>query len=287
MKQKLETKAPAPQPTALAPLRIDQFERREVIDAIKQTVCRGATDAQLRVFMEVCRATGLNPFIKGEIWYVAEKGIIMAGRDGYLRIANEHPAFDGMETRVERDERGVPIKAVCTVWRKDRDHPTISEAYYSEYKKASPVWQQYPSAMISKVAETLALKRSFAINGVVTEEEVGHEPAQEKPQPDPARQVSELEAIQAGMRDRASIGDALHSLLDDLAGKIGNEAAQTEFRGLLSRYGVETWEGLRTQKTARKFAGELFALVEQAAAAAPTEADPELFEQEREAPYAE
>jgi hypothetical protein len=32
----------------------------------------------------------------------------------------------------------------------------------------------------------LALKRSFAINGVVTEEEVGHdEPVQEKPQPKP------------------------------------------------------------------------------------------------------
>jgi hypothetical protein len=37
--------------------------------------------------------------------------------------------------------------------------------------------------MISKVAETLALKRSFAINGVVTEEEIGRdEPAQEKPE---------------------------------------------------------------------------------------------------------
>jgi phage recombination protein Bet len=183
MKQKSEAQAAAPQPAALAPRRIDQFERREVIEAIKQTVCRGATDAQLRLFMEVCKATGLNPFIKGEIWYVAEKGIIMAGRDGYLRVANEHPAFDGMETRVERDERDVPIKAVCTVWRKDRRHPTISEAYYSEYKKTSSVWQQYPSAMISKVAETLALKRSFAINGTVTEEEIGYdEPVQEKSQ---------------------------------------------------------------------------------------------------------
>ena len=190
MSKPSETKAAAPQPTALVSRRIDQFEGREVMDAIKQTVCRGATDAQLRVFMEVCRATGLNPFIKGEIWYVAEKGIIMAGRDGYLRIANEHPAFDGMETRVERDERGVPIKAVCTVWRKDRNHPTVSEAYYSEYKKASPVWQQYPSAMISKVAEMLALKRSFAINGVVTEEEIGHdEPAQGKPQAKPGPPV--------------------------------------------------------------------------------------------------
>lgn len=151
----------------------DKFDQRDMIDAIKQTVAKGATDAQLRMFIEVCRSTGLNPFLKGEIWYVAEKGIIMAGRDGYLRVANENPNFDGMETRVERTEAGVPIKAVCTVWRKDRGHPVIAEAFYNEYRGAGPVWSKYPSAMISKVAEVLALKRSFAINGVVSEEEIG------------------------------------------------------------------------------------------------------------------
>lgn len=162
--------------TAVAVSRQDtsRYDNAEVIATIKQTVCRGATDAQLRMFLEVCKSTGLNPFLK-EIWYVAEKGIIMAARDGYLRVANENPMFDGIETRVERDDHKVPIKAVCTVWRKDRSHPVICEAYFNEYKKAGPVWQQYPSAMISKVAEVLALKRSFAINGVVSEEEMGQQ----------------------------------------------------------------------------------------------------------------
>jgi phage recombination protein Bet len=162
--------------------QISKYEDREFIDTIKQTVCRGATDAQLKMFVEVCKSTGLNPFLK-EIWYVAEKGLIMAARDGYLRVANENPQFDGIETRVERDENAKPIKAVCTVWRKDRNHPTVCEAYYSEYKKSSPVWQQYPSAMIGKVAEVLALKRSFAINGVVTEEEIGDIPTPQGPPP--------------------------------------------------------------------------------------------------------
>jgi phage recombination protein Bet len=149
-----------------------QYEDPQMLDTIKQTVCKGATDAQFRMFVEVCRATGLNPFLK-EIWYVPSVGV-MAGRDGYLRKANEHPQFDGMETRVERDEKNIPIKAVCTVWRKDRNHPVIAEAYYNEYRKGGNVWQTYPSAMIAKVAEVLALKRSFTINGVVTEEEIGN-----------------------------------------------------------------------------------------------------------------
>jgi phage recombination protein Bet len=153
---------------------ISHYDQPEVIATIKQTVAKGASDAQLQMFLEVCRGTGLNPFLK-EIWFIAEKGIIMAGRDGYLRVANEDPSFDGMETRVERDSNSIPVKATCTVWRKDRAHPIICEAYYSEYRKTSPVWSQYPSAMISKVAEVLALKRSFSINGVVTEEEIGFE----------------------------------------------------------------------------------------------------------------
>jgi phage recombination protein Bet len=155
---------------------VSRYDNPEIIATIKQTVAKGATDAQLRMFLEVCKRTGLDPFLK-EIWYVPEKGIIMAGRDGYLRVANENPQFDGMGTVVERDAQKLPIKATCTVWRKDRTHPIICEAYFNEYKKSSPVWTQYPSAMISKVAEVLALKRSFAINGVVSEEEIGNDGA--------------------------------------------------------------------------------------------------------------
>ncbi len=145
----------------------------KLLETIKETVCKGATPAQFRMFLEVCRGTGLNPFLK-EIYFVPSVGV-MAARDGYLRVANQHPQFDGMETRVERDEKNIPIKAVCTVWRKDRGHPVIAEAYYNEYCKPGNVWATYPSAMIAKVAEVLALKRSFAINGVVTEEEIGEQ----------------------------------------------------------------------------------------------------------------
>ena len=152
------------------------YTAADVIKTIKETVAKGATDAQLAMFLEVCRATGLNCFLH-EIWFVPGVGI-MAGRDGYLRVANEHPQFDGIETRVDRDDNSVPIKATCTVWRKDRSHPTVCEAYYNEYKKSSQVWQTYKSAMIGKVAEVLALKRAFSINGVITEEEVGEQEPQ-------------------------------------------------------------------------------------------------------------
>ncbi len=174
-----------------------QWDDEALINTIKETVCKGATPAQFRMFLEVCKATGLNPFLK-EIWFVPGVGVI-AGRDAYLRKANENPMFDGMETRVERNDNNVPIKAVCSVWRKDRAHPITCEAFFNEYKKGGNVWSTYPSAMIAKVAEVLALKRSFSINGVVTEEEIGtqEERGSKEEQQDVAqRRIKELSSTQ-------------------------------------------------------------------------------------------
>jgi len=159
--------------TRQEPGAVDRYTDETMLNTLKETVCKGATVPQFRMFIEVCKRTGLDPFLK-EIWFVPGVGV-MAGRDGYLRVANEHPMFDGMETKVERDAQSKPVKATCSVYRKDRSHPITCEAYYNEYKKAGNVWQTYPSAMISKVAEVLALKRSFSINGVVTEEEIGEQ----------------------------------------------------------------------------------------------------------------
>jgi len=181
--------------TAIVAVDQDKYSNREMIETLKQTVCKGATDAQFKMFIEVCRETGLSPWLK-EIWYIPSVGI-MAGRDGYLRVANEHPMFDGMETLIERDTKNIPIKATCSVWRKDRSHPIKCEAYFSEYKKQSQIWDKYPSAMLAKVAEVLALKRSFSINGVVTEEEIG--------EPEPTRSEKVQAAKEVGAAKLAAM----------------------------------------------------------------------------------
>src|SRR3954451_9991106 len=48
-----------------------------------------------------------------------------------------------------------------------------ASAPLEEYRKDSPTWKTYPSAMIVKVAEALSLKRQFGISGLVTAEEIG------------------------------------------------------------------------------------------------------------------
>ena len=230
---------------------VDRYNDETMLNTLRETVCKGATIPQFRMFIEVCKGTGLNPFLK-EIWFVPGVGV-MAGRDGYLRVANESPQFDGMETRVERDAKNVPIKATCSVWRKDRSHPITCEAYYNEYKRSGGVWDKYPSAMISKVAEVLALKRSFSINGVVTEEEIGEQEPTRAEKVQAAKEVGAAklaamtgEVYQAEFVEQPEMAEAPAKIsfkalesFKDIKAELKKLGAEARYYGILKTFGAE------------------------------------------------
>ena len=263
--------------TAIVAVDQDKYSNREMIETLKQTVCKGATDAQFKMFIEVCRETGLSPWLK-EIWYIPSVGI-MAGRDGYLRVANEHPMFDGMETLIERDTKNIPIKATCSVWRKDRSHPIKCEAYFSEYKKQSQIWDKYPSAMLAKVAEVLALKRSFSINGVVTEEEIGpQEPtgSREAQQDVAAAKLAKMKGEAPPVHDAEFVDEqpqmeappakisfkALESF-KDIKTELKKLGAEARYYGILKTFGAEKSNQLNevnARDAYKALAGELKAI---------------------------
>ena len=173
------------------------------VEAIRKTVAYGATNEELTMFLYLAHKTGLDPF-SNEIWFIQVNGKnkIMTGRDGYLKIANNHPAFQGMESdaiyeldKFTREsgqdqsvikhsydslkDRGRLLGAYAKVWRSDRKVPSFFLAPMSDYDKKKGCWLQYPHAMIIKVAEAMALKRAFAISGLCTQEELipeNHEP---------------------------------------------------------------------------------------------------------------
>ena len=169
------------------------YSKREVIETLKQTVAKGATDAELALFVEHCKGTGLNPF-KREVWFIkTQNGVqIMTGINGFYEIANRHPQFDGLEVEAVEDA-GVLIKAIARCYRKDRSRPTVAEAYLAEYGKQYGNWKTMPRLMLSKCAESMALRKSFPqeLNGLYTVEEMPAEfaapPAQTTtPAPEPA-----------------------------------------------------------------------------------------------------
>ena len=168
---------------------------REEVNTIKMTVARDATDAELSMFLHLASSYGLDPFAK-DIWFIKDRTgrpIIMTSRDGYLKIANNNPNYDNMDADVvyqgdrfrktpdgvehiyATQNRGAPVGAYAMVYRKDRTRPVYVYAPFNDYRKNNPVWNQYPHAMILKVAEAMALKRAFSISGLVTREELSEE----------------------------------------------------------------------------------------------------------------
>lgn len=163
------------------------YGNREVILTLKSTVAIGATDAEFAMFLEQCKATGLNPF-KREVWFIKAGGRaqIMTGIQGFFAIANADPMFDGYESGLitpngEMVSGAYPkndfIGSWCRVHRKDRKIPSEGVAMLQEYDKGHGNWKSMRRVMIIKCAESVALRKAFPqhLNGLYTQEEMPSE----------------------------------------------------------------------------------------------------------------
>jgi len=152
----------------------------EQIELVKKTVAKNSTDDELQMFLHLAKKYDLDPLAK-QIWFIKYRSndapLMFTSRDGYLKIAHDSGQFDGINSYTLDDDNGNPVKAICEVWRKDMSHSFKAEVKFKEYgaKKSNPIWREYPSAMLIKVAEVFALKRAFSISGLVTSEEMEQE----------------------------------------------------------------------------------------------------------------
>lgn len=184
-------------------LRAVNYSDPSVVQTIRETVAIGATDAELAMFLELARATGLNPF-KREIWFIKAGGRpqIMTGINGFHAIANRSVQYDGIESGLisptgELVSAAYPnadyIGAWCRVHRKDRRVPTEGIAMLNEYDKGQGNWSRMRRVMINKCAESIALRKAFPqeLGGLYTAEEMPLEfaqPPESRPEPKPIPQ---------------------------------------------------------------------------------------------------
>ena len=172
-------------------LKID-WKDDAMVKTMRETVAKGATDEEFKLFCAIAQSTGLNPFLK-QIWFIKpnaytnNKGVrvvppaqIMTGIDGYRAIANTHPAYDGTIIKTARDSAGKIISCYVEVHRKDRKLPGTAEVFFREYYKPGfngkeSIWDKNGSVMIEKVGESLAFRRAFPleVGSLRTFEEMG------------------------------------------------------------------------------------------------------------------
>ena len=135
------------------------------MDYLKQTNSNLQPNEQAQ-FMAISCAFGLNPY-KKEVYPIAygqgnnRKLSIIVGYEVYLKRAESYKQYDGYV--VEWEGNGADLRAKCTVYRKDRNHPTVSTVWLREYTQNNSMWNTKPHVMLEKVAIATALRRAFPV----------------------------------------------------------------------------------------------------------------------------
>lgn len=130
------------------------------------------TNEQMAALLIVADQYKLNPFTR-EIFAFPDKyrGIVpVVSVDGWARIMNEHPAFDGIEFLYDNDE-GSPKWCQCTIYRKDRAHPTIIKEYLKECKRNTTPWETHERRMLRHKAMIQCGRIAFGFAGIYDEDE--------------------------------------------------------------------------------------------------------------------
>lgn len=140
----------------------------ELVSVLKATAFKGpVTDAQMSALLIVANQYGLNPWTK-EIYAFPDKnnGIVpVVGVDGWARIINGNPVFDGMEFREDAES------CTCIIYRKDRSHPVSVTEYMSECKRNAGPWQSHPRRMLRHKATIQCARLAFGFAGIYDQDE--------------------------------------------------------------------------------------------------------------------
>lgn len=202
-------------------------ESDDLINVLKGTAFKGqVSDAQMTALLIVANQYRLNPWTK-EIYAFPDKnnGIVpVVGVDGWARIINENPQFDGMDFAQDDDS------CTCIIFRKDRSHPIKVTEYLSECKRGTQPWQSHPKRMLRHKAMIQCARLAFGYVGIYDQDEaeriaevnINARPARQNAAAvaEQAMTVEFTEADQKLLADLEAVADTGLTALEECWGKL-------------------------------------------------------------------
>jgi phage recombination protein Bet len=262
----------------------------EQVDLIKRTICKGATNDELQLFMYQCERTGLDPFAR-QIYSIERQEYrdggwvkarsIQTSIDGFRLIAERTGKYAGQVGPFWCGEDGQwsdvwllatpPVAAKVGVLRTDFKEPCWGVARFASYaqkkKDGTPtrMWQIMSDVMIAKCAEALGLRKAFPqeLSGLYTGDEMEQAASPEPPNgnggPRKNPHVTEpsdvFEPTQYGVDgqpiDNIPTGDASISPLPKSKARESFTACQAEIRACLTLVELGEWAALNSDRVQR------------------------------------
>ena len=144
------------------------LEPAKLHQTLKNTVFKGADDEEMMTLVVVANEHKLNPLQK-EIYAFPAKGggiVPVISIDGWIKIMNQHPKMaGGPRFQYELDENKGPFSCICSLWLKGRNEPVVISEFFSECKRNSEPWRQYPFRMLRHKTLAQAIRVAFGFAG--------------------------------------------------------------------------------------------------------------------------
>jgi len=177
----------------------------EDVQLMRDTICKGSSDGDFKIFLMICQRMKLDPFTK-QIYAVFRKDrklnrdvmSVQTSIDGFRLIAERTGRYaPGRKPTFTYDKDGKLLSATAYVKKMTQDgtwHEIDSEAFWNEYVqytsegKVNTFWFSKPHVMLAKCAESVCLRKCFPqeLSGVYTDDEMAQasntiETIEEKP----------------------------------------------------------------------------------------------------------
>ena len=150
-----------------------------------------ATNAEMTVVSSIFAKYDLNPFIReGHAFVSGGKLQVMIGFDGFVKIMNRHPDFNGVE--FQDHFNGTELEAVTTkIHVKGRDYPVCTTEYMDEaFQPNSPAWKKYKKRMLRNKSLAQCIRIAFGVADVIDTDEADRIRAIEKDITPPAPAIN-------------------------------------------------------------------------------------------------